>query len=968
MNRRCYAVAVPPRGGPENDGEQNPPAAPAPADGAVLVEPPRLTLRQTLRAATPAAAAAPLRLGHLNIRSVTAHLDQLNQLLLTEKLDVISLSETFLKKNVDDRTLIVPGYQILRRDRPGGSSGGGVAVLFRSELQVRRLRTPTGGSSLETLWLQVGGRANIIVGVGYRPPSGQLAPALDDLHQELTHVLANDLPTYLLGDLNFDTLRPDKPGVMPYLQLLHELDLHQLVTTPTRQSENPTLIDHIITNRPLSTAETRVTACNISDHDLIATSVTNARERQRPVTVAVRSTRRVNTDALCLDLLLADWSGVTNSNNITDMWTAFLATWQPVIDLHMPMKTIRLRHQAYPWLQDEEVRAAMAARDRARRARDRAPSEDTQQEFRNRRNAVKTTLNRACTSFFEHSYKNSRPKTWKSVRQFLIASGKTQPRAASTSSTDEQWANKLNNHFVSLGPSVAAALAERDTGERLLPRPPRVCSGSFKPRPVTLPELSAALHCMSASRAAGPDGITIHMLRTTFAVVGPHLLRLVNLSIVSGELPLEWKAVTVTPIHKKGSVSEPGNYRPISILPVVAKLAERVVCSQLMLYQSSHHVLCPQQYGFRPGLSTEAALLDTVTFATENLDRGAVTSLITADTSKAFDSVEHGRLLDKLGWYGIETTWLSDWLCDRTQTVLNKSETRAITHGVVQGSILGPVLFLLYTNDMVSYMTNTKIVAYADDVQFLDSDTPGNIQSMQSRLERTLSLAHEWFLQNRLQINPAKTEMIFIRSQRKNMDTNIRLSFGDSFVSASQSVKVLGVTIDAHLTWESHITAVIQKCNIIIISIGRMRSKIPYCTRRLLIEALVIPHIRYCATVWGGCIKTQKKRLQKVLNFAVRIVVGLRKFDHVSDSRNQFTWGRLENIIDAQDLSFVKHTLTNPNSSKLMREKLLSRADVSSRQTRATSGGMLQLPRVRTELGRRGFHFRAAAAWNRCIT
>ena len=269
---------------------------------------------------------------------------------------------------------------------------------------------------------------------------------------------------------------------------------------------------------------------------------------------------------------------------------------------------------------------------------------------------------------------------------------------------------------------------------------------------------------------------------------------------------------------------------------------------------------------------------------------------------------------------------------------------------------------------MVSYMTNTKIVAYADDVQFLDSDTPGNIQSMQSRLERTLSIAHEWFVQNRLQINPDKTEMIFIKSQRKNIDTNISLSFGDSFVSPSQSVKVLGVSIDAHLTWESHITTVIQKCNVIIISIGRMRSKIPYCTRRLLIEALVIPHIRYCATVWGGCNKTQKKRLQKVLNFAVRIVVGLRKFDHVSDSRNQFTWGRLENIIDAQDFSFIKRTLKNPDSSKHLREKLLSRADVSSRQTRATAGGMLQLPRVRTEHAKRGFHFRAAAAWNRRIT
>ena len=171
--------------------------------------------------------------------------------------------------------------------------------------------------------------------------------------------------------------------------------------------------------------------------------------------------------------------------------------------------------------------------------------------------------------------------------------------------------------------------------------------------------------------------------------------------------------------------------------------------------------------------------------------------------------------------------------------------------------------------------------------------------------------------------------MVFIKSQRRNMDDrNIQLSFGDSFVSASQSVRVLGVNVDANLTWESHITTIIQKCNMIIISIGRMRNRIPRCTRNLLIEALVLPHIRYCANVWGGCNKTQKNRLQKVLNFAVRIVVGLRKFDHIAESRSQFKWGKIEDIIGTQDNVMIKRTLTNPNASEYLREKLLSRADV----------------------------------------
>ena len=145
----------------------------------------------------------------------------------------------------------------------------------------------------------------------------------------------------------------------------------------------------------------------------------------------------------------------------------------------------------------------------------------------------------------------------------------------------------------------------------------------------------------------------------TFPVVGPYLLTLINTSIVQCDLPCQSKVTTVVLLRKEGDRSDTKNYRPISILPVISKLYERAVCAQLMSYVSEHHLLCPQQYGFRLGLSPEAALLDAVTYAVNNIDRGLVTSLVTADTSKTFDSVEHGRLLDRLGWYGIDSRWFA---------------------------------------------------------------------------------------------------------------------------------------------------------------------------------------------------------------------------------------------------------------------------------------------------------------------
>ncbi|KAF0304473.1 hypothetical protein FJT64_023700 [Amphibalanus amphitrite] len=180
------------------------------------------------------------------------------------------------------------------------------------------------------------GRRALIVGAIYRPPSAAAVPDIDALRDQLTYVLAKDKPVYALGDTNFDVLRPTKAGVASYVQLLNDLSLSQLITTPTRPGSNATLIDHIITNSPELTTDAEVTPVNISDHDLVTASVRGIKPHQQRRVITVRSTRQLNQDALCLDLLLADWSPVYQAASTTAKWAAWKAVWDPIIDQHMP--------------------------------------------------------------------------------------------------------------------------------------------------------------------------------------------------------------------------------------------------------------------------------------------------------------------------------------------------------------------------------------------------------------------------------------------------------------------------------------------------------------------------------------------------------------------------------------------------------------------------------------------------------
>ena len=922
-----------------------------------------------------------LRIGHINVRSIMSSdkIDGVRLLLEKEHLDCLCISETWASPgNPADSILLFPGFKIHRFDRQMPrrgrrvARGGGVAIVLREELSASRLDTTSDPAGrLETLWLSVTGRGtrSAVLGAAYRPPDSP-AGALTDLRDQLEGIISLNKPLFLLGDFNLDTLDHNKPGVRQYVTMLHDLGLHQLIQQPTHPAATPSLIDHIITNIPGISQHAKVVPSHISDHDLVFLDAPFPRVKPARRQITVRSTKDTDFNHLKLDLLLADWDPVYRAASTDNKYAEFLNIWNTHVDAHCPLKTISFRRPECPWLSgSEELRNLQSTRDAARRERDVTGTDEANQRYRALKREFTGRLRKAKADFFRPDNTETSKKTWSKLKKYAIAN----KSAKSNSIQGSTAADRFNEYFATVGQRIADALNNEPSPDLPL-RLPRVVSGAFRVKPVTLPELSLALHRMSSSKAVGPDNVCIALIRECFAVVGPHLLHILNHSFTSGRVPLIWKQATVVPLHKGGSVTEPCNFRPISVLSVVGKLAERIVCTQLLEYATSHHILADSQYAYRPHHSTEHAIIDIVSHINNNMDAGKVTTISSTDLSKAFDCVDRAALLAKLECYGIAPHWFSDYFTDRRQTVKGgNAPSLEITYGVVQGSIVGPLMFLLFTNDIQCYVSNAcKLVSYADDMQLMHNSvpSPSGLAQLRTQVEADLAAASAWYRHNGLKINPSKTEFIVIGTQSNvRKAAELKVTFQNSQLSPSESVKILGILIDSTLSWQHQTAQIAQRCFGLLIAINKLKHMLPRSTTKMLIESLVFPHIRYCLPAWAPTTVTQRQRVEKAINFAVRVVAGLRRRDHVSQSREQLEWLSFEQTVALCDCSCLHRIINVPDGPRAVRDLVSRRSEVSERHTRAAADRTVLQTSVtrhpRLESVKKAFPNRAVTTWNR---
>ena len=459
----------------------------------------------------------------------------------------------------------------------------------------------------------------------------------------------------------------------------------------------------------------------------------------------------------------------------------------------------------------------------------------------------------------------------------------------------EKAANILNTQFQSVfstrNPLSLKALCTRATN---FIKPDGTPNETPQMPPINITEegVRRRLKGLNAHKAAGPDNIKPIVLKELADIIAPVVTRLYRASLKQAKTPDAWKEAHVTPVFKKGEKYKAVNYRPVSLTCILCKQMEHILSSHIMEHLNTNHLLYDKQHGFCSKLSCETQLLEFTSDVLKAVQDKKQCDTVVMDFSKGFDKVSHDRLIYKLDRAGIDLhtrNWIKSFLSGRSQKVVVDgvtSESVPVTSGVPQGSVLGPILFLIFINDMPQYTKHSQVRLFADDtIVYLTVTAVDDCEKLQEDLKRLEKWEEEW----QMEFHPAKCNVL--RITRKKSRVMYRYTLHDHILEEVPSDKYLGITISNDMSWNKHIDQTSSKANR---KLGFLRRNIKTRDQALKEKAyntIVRPTVEYCSTVWDPYYKTQADTIEKVQRRAARWVTGrFHNTSHVSDMLQHLGW------------------------------------------------------------------------------
>ena len=438
---------------------------------------------------------------------------------------------------------------------------------------------------------------------------------------------------------------------------------------------------------------------------------------------------------------------------------------------------------------------------------------------------------------------------------------------------------KIANSFAKTYSSVAEKILNKrkyngdGNFKKYLPAP---TPNSMRVDPVDAKEVCFTIATFNPNKACGPSSVPSYVLHYMQDELANPLAKIVNISLSTGIHPDKLKIAKITPIYKKGSKLSTSNYRPISLLSNINKLIERLVYNRVFDFADKQNLFYKLQFGFRPKHSTAHALTNITEEIRNSLDRGKFSCAVFVDFQKAFDTVNHSVLLAKLEHYGIRGTinkWFESYLSNRKHFVTINgfdSDLHDANHGVPQGSVLGPLFFLIYINDLHQAIKFSQVYHFADDTNLLRiSNSP---RQLQKHLNIDLKFLYKWLLANKISLNCSKTERIMFKKTRSKIDFRFKIKLNGHHLYPSDSIKYLGILLDSTLNWNQHCEALSIKLKRANGMLMKIRHYVQKKELKSIYFALFSSHLNYGCQIWAQCNNVYTGRIFKLQNRAQRIL------------------------------------------------------------------------------------------------
>ena len=490
---------------------------------------------------------------------------------------------------------------------------------------------------------------------------------------------------------------------------------------------------------------------------------------------------------------------------------------------------------------------------------------------------------------------------------------------------------------------------------------------SFVFEPCTPNEVFLIIEGLNKYKGSGPNGIPTEILKLINYIICVPLSKIYNICITTGKQPDALKLAHAIPIFKKGSRLLVSNYRPISLLSNLNKILEKIMHKRMYAFLEKYEILYTLQFGFRSKYSTSHALIHMTEAIRSALDSGYVTCGIFVDFQKAFDTVNHNILLKKLetyGFRGVINDWFRSYLTDRKQkVVINgfESSCKTMYHGVPQGSVLGPILFLIYINDLHKCIKYCTTYHFADDTNLLNISK--DYKSLQNKVNKDLKSLHKWLTANKISLNDGKTELIYFRKSGPAPTLNIKLH-GQRLVPCT-SVKYLGVYLDEFLNGEAHCHELVKKLNRGNGMLAKARHYVPHLELKNIYHAIFSSHLMYGAQVWSTKLLSVNEKVSRLQKSAMRIMTFSDFKAHSEPLFKDLSILKFQHSIDLANCVFVYDFLHN-NLPSAFTDTFKRLAEMETNcSTRQASIGQLFKPGYNTtSFGLKCIEKRCINSWN----